>query len=199
MASSFLKSSLITREFAFEWRNQTSFAATATHKYEGMWSERMYQPGQTVDVRLPNNVLIEEGEVVTGTDIVEHSVPLTLGERINATLNYNLTELDTEMGRQNFRENVIIPSVTAVVNKLNSRIANLAKTQLNLFTGDPTASLSTFAAFNKVNAVLSDLENACWVCETPFDESKPVKLPEKEEEKVIVKKEDYKKGTGDAN
>ena len=29
---------------------------------------------------------------------------------------------------------------------------------------------------------LSDLENSCWVCETPFDESKPVKPFKKEEE-----------------
>ena len=51
----------------------------------------------------------------------------------------------------------------------------------------------------KCSDVLSDLENACWVCETPFDESKPVKLPEKEEEQVLLEEKDYKKGTGDAN
>lgn len=33
---------------------------------------------------------------------------------------------------------------------------------------------------------LSDLENACWVCETPFDNSKPVKLFKKTEEIVGV-------------
>jgi len=33
---------------------------------------------------------------------------------------------------------------------------------------------------------LSDLENACWVCEAPFDESKPVK-PFKKEEEIDVK------------
>ncbi len=40
---------------------------------------------------------------------------------------------------------------------------------------------------------LATLENACWVCELPFDESKPVKLPEKEEEKVIIADEDVRK------
>ena len=44
---------------------------------------------------------------------------------------------------------------------------------------------------SKCSEALEDLENACWVCEAPFDESKPVKLPEKEEEKVIV--EDFEK------
>ncbi|MFX1395006.1 MAG: hypothetical protein ACFFAH_15745 [Promethearchaeota archaeon] len=32
----------------------------------------------------------------------------------------------------------------------------------------------------KCSDVISDLDNACWVCETPFDESKPIKLPKKE-------------------
>lgn len=38
----------------------------------------------------------------------------------------------------------------------------------------------------KYSEVLVNLENACWVCETPFDESKPSKPFKKEEEKVEV-------------
>ncbi|MHA1257821.1 MAG: DC1 domain-containing protein, partial [Promethearchaeota archaeon] len=33
---------------------------------------------------------------------------------------------------------------------------------------------------------LSKLENACWVCNAPFDETKPVKLPKKEKEEITV-------------
>ncbi|MFX1394351.1 MAG: hypothetical protein ACFFAH_12360 [Promethearchaeota archaeon] len=40
---------------------------------------------------------------------------------------------------------------------------------------------------------LSDLENMCWVCDTPFDESKPVKPLEKEEQEVIVEKKSFDK------
>jgi hypothetical protein len=38
----------------------------------------------------------------------------------------------------------------------------------------------------KCSEALSNLENACWVCNTPFDESKPVKMPEIKEEKVEI-------------
>ncbi len=41
--------------------------------------------------------------------------------------------------------------------------------------------------------ILADMENACWVCETPFDDSKPMKLPEKKEEKDIIKEDIGKK------
>jgi len=41
----------------------------------------------------------------------------------------------------------------------------------------------------KCSEALSNLENECWVCDMPFDESKPVKSYKREEEKVLVEKE----------
>jgi len=40
---------------------------------------------------------------------------------------------------------------------------------------------------------LSDLENACWVCKSPFDPSKPVRLIEFEDEDLIVETDETKK------
>ena len=42
---------------------------------------------------------------------------------------------------------------------------------------------------------LSDLENACWVCEAPFDELKPVKLHNEKEDLFIVEEKPHKKIT----
>lgn len=39
---------------------------------------------------------------------------------------------------------------------------------------------------NNCAQALSKLENACWVCNAPFDESKPINLPEKQEEQILV-------------
>lgn len=42
---------------------------------------------------------------------------------------------------------------------------------------------------------LSDLENACWACDTALDESKPLKIAKKEEEKEVeIEAEPHKKG-----
>jgi len=38
----------------------------------------------------------------------------------------------------------------------------------------------------KCSNALSDLENACWVCETPFDESRPIQLHEEVEEALAM-------------
>ncbi|MFX1338925.1 MAG: hypothetical protein ACFFDK_09975 [Promethearchaeota archaeon] len=40
---------------------------------------------------------------------------------------------------------------------------------------------------NNCSQALSNLENACWVCNTPFDESKPVKPYKKESNNKVVK------------
>ncbi|MFX1276113.1 MAG: hypothetical protein ACFFBP_22525 [Promethearchaeota archaeon] len=38
----------------------------------------------------------------------------------------------------------------------------------------------------KCSDALNELENICWVCETPFDESKPVRLTEKKEYDIFI-------------
>ena len=38
----------------------------------------------------------------------------------------------------------------------------------------------------KCSTALSNLENACWVCETPFDESKPIQVHEEAEEELAL-------------
>ncbi|MFX1567627.1 MAG: hypothetical protein ACFFCV_04575 [Promethearchaeota archaeon] len=54
---------------------------------------------------------------------------------------------------------------------------------------------NAFYCFN-CKVALSNLENACWVCNTPFDESKPSKpyKLEKEEEQVVIEEKSLKKG-----
>jgi hypothetical protein len=47
----------------------------------------------------------------------------------------------------------------------------------------------------KCSKALVTLENACWVCDAPFDETKPVKKAESEEDKKIeIVEESRKKG-----
>jgi hypothetical protein len=38
----------------------------------------------------------------------------------------------------------------------------------------------------KCSSALSNLENMCWVCETPFDESKKVKMEKSSDEEIII-------------
>lgn len=44
----------------------------------------------------------------------------------------------------------------------------------------------------KCARALSNLENTCWVCNAPFDKSKPVRIPEKKEESVKIEEESHK-------
>jgi hypothetical protein len=48
----------------------------------------------------------------------------------------------------------------------------------------------------KCSDTLSGMENACWVCDAPFDESKPVKLPEDKEKEDEIEVKPQKRGVG---
>jgi uncharacterized protein YpmB len=51
---------------------------------------------------------------------------------------------------------------------------------------------STFYC-KKCSETISNLENACWVCETPFDKSKPVRLEEYKDDKIDIETEEVYK------
>ena len=44
----------------------------------------------------------------------------------------------------------------------------------------------------KCSSTLANMENACWACEAPFDESKPVNLPKKDEEDLEIEAPSHK-------
>ena len=46
---------------------------------------------------------------------------------------------------------------------------------------------------SKCSDTLAGMENACWVCESPFDESKPVNLEEKKGKEIEIDEGDLKK------
>ncbi len=47
----------------------------------------------------------------------------------------------------------------------------------------------------KCSELMSNTENACWVCNAPFDETKPIKIPEEKEEEIRIEKDDQKIST----
>ncbi len=51
----------------------------------------------------------------------------------------------------------------------------------------------------KCSEALSNLENQCWACNVPIDESKPIKPFEKEEAEVVTEEDVPKKGKGFTN
>jgi len=154
---------LIGREAAYEFKNNQTFLATATHTYDHMYDKNTYyNPGDTVQVRLPNNYLTQEGDTVTVQDIKERSIPLVLEPILSLPLAYTTTDLTTAMGggvSESWKKRVLFPAVRSLVSTLNLKVAVKAKTQTNLYTGDEAANINAYAVVDNAGAVLD--EHSC--------------------------------------
>ncbi len=164
MANTFIDAKgigLIGREAQFEWKNNNTFLATATREYDGMYDDnKYYQPGTTIYVRLPNNYLTQTGDTVTVGDVKERYVPVNLEQILSVPLAYTVTELTTSVGAmENWKNRVLYPAMRALSSQLNYLIAQKAKTQVSLYTGDAAAHINAYSVVDNAGAVLD--EHAC--------------------------------------
>lgn len=165
MANQFLNAEnlgLILKDASYSFKNEQSFLATATHTFDQMFKPDVYyNPGKTVQVRLPNTYLPQEGDTVTVQDIQERSVPLQLEEILSVPLAYTTTNLLTSMGgvNESWKQRVLYPAVRSLSNKLNQKVAEKAAIQTNCYTGDETANINAYSVVDNAGVVLD--EHAC--------------------------------------
>lgn len=152
---------LIGRDAQFEWKNNSTFLATATRTYDNMYDDNQYyNPGNTIYVRLPNNFLTQTGDTVTVQDVKERYVAVTLEDILSVPLAYTVTDLTTSVGAMNnWKNRVLYPAMRALSSQLNYLIAKKAETQVSLYTGDATAHINAYSVVDNAGAVLD--EHAC--------------------------------------
>jgi len=164
MANEFLSAEglgLIGRDAAYEWKNNNTFLATATRDYDRMYdANAYYNPGETIYVRLPNNYLTQEGDVVTAKDVKEAVTAIVLQPLLSVPLTYTTTDLTTKMGMSNWKNRVLYPAMRSLVSQLNLKIAQRAEVQVSNYTGDEATNINSYARIDNAGAVLDELANS---------------------------------------
>lgn len=155
MANNFLTSNLVTDRAVAIFKSLTSFHATAYHKYENMFHQHPYKSGDTINVRLDNFYKTQRGDAVTGENIVEESVPLTIAPLFSVPVLYTPSDLDRKI--EDFTDEFITPAVRSIVTSMNNYIYNQARTQVANYVGDISAPLSSFADINQINPHMDSL------------------------------------------
>lgn len=161
MANSFVSADtlgLIGKEAAYEWKNNNSFLNAAVRDYDNMYADNVvYNPGDTIQVRLPNNFLTQEGNTVTAKDIKEATASVVLEDLLSVPLTYTTTDLTTKVGLSNFMARVVRPAARSLTNVLNAKIALKAATQVSAYVGDATADLSAYSNIDDAAVKLDEM------------------------------------------
>jgi hypothetical protein len=149
MSNEFLSAAtlgLITKEAVYEWKNNNTFLATATRDYDDMYAPNAYyNPGDTIQLRLPNTFITQSGDTVTAKDVKETYASVTLESILSVPLTYTTTDLTTKVGMANWKNRILYPAARALSNTLNAKVAEKAALQVDQFVGDETADLSAYS------------------------------------------------------
>lgn len=163
MANSFLSAEglgLIAREASYEWKNNLTFLGAATRTYDGMFDDNtVYQPGNVVQIRSPNNFLTQTGNTVTASDVQEASVPLTLNDLESVMIKYTAVDFKTKVGQDNWKARMLRPAIRSLMNDLNRKIAIAAATQVSMYTGDATANINAYSVIDNAGVQLDEHAN----------------------------------------
>jgi len=154
MANEIITSTLLSEEVAAQFSVSNSFLATANRKYDGMFQERTYKPGQTINIRLDNQHVVQRGNSATATELKETWMPLQLQQLFTVYEEYDTIDLTVSLGYENWKKSVLKGMVNNIISQINAANAADAKNSVYLTTGTPGTALNTFGAINNPGIVL---------------------------------------------
>lgn len=157
MANTLLTSELLSKEAAARFRLFNTFYATANHNYDSMFTDRTYDAGDTVNIRLKNFGKVQRGDTVTASDIVETSTPLVLQQMYSYPVTYTTVELSTELRMNTWKERVFYPGVDTLISAINKDIAADAALVTYNWSGTPGIPINSFAAVDIVSAQMDEM------------------------------------------
>lgn len=146
-----LTMSQITNESLMVLENETVFASTVTRKYDDSFGIDGAKIGDTLNVRRPPRFIGTSGPNLNVEDYNQTSVPVVVGDTTKYGDQFHVdvafTTKDLKLSLGAFSENVIVPAVAAIANKIDYTGLQMAKnTTANIVgtPGTPPSSLFTY-------------------------------------------------------
>lgn len=157
MANVYISSTLLSKEAAARFRLQNSFYATANHTYDSMFTDRTYDSGDTVNIRLRNFGQVKRGNTVTAADIKETSLPLVLQTLYSYPVAYTTDDLSTELRANSWKERVFFPGVDALIGEINKDIAAKAALVTYNWYGTVGTAVNSFTIVDLISAQMDEM------------------------------------------
>lgn len=156
MANTYLTSDLLAKEAAAYFEVTNTFIKTGNRKYEGMYTQQTYTPGETINVRLDNRYKVQRGDTVVAQDIIDRKLSMTILPLFSIPIAYKPTDLQRQIG--DFSETFIQPAVRSMCGEMNATISAGAFGTLYNHTGAVGTPVNTFAAINNTRHAMMEMD-----------------------------------------
>lgn len=148
MANRTLTHDMVAEEALMTLDNKLRFGAAVHRGYEKEFDDQIsgYTKGQTIRVRKPALVEVQDGEVMTRQDQTEGVVQVKVNKRKHVAIGF--TQTDMTMNIADFTERFLQDPLAKLVDQIERDVAANYKSVYHS-VGTPGTQIDTFAKFNK--------------------------------------------------
>lgn len=145
MANTIITTTLFAKQAAMILENSLVAGNLAYRGYESEFKEvNGYTPGNTINIRRPNDFTIRSGRTASSQDVTEGSIPFKVDTQIGIDFEFTSQELTQNV--TDFTKRVIKPAMVQIANKVDRDILGLA-TQANSWVGTPGTAVGSATSF----------------------------------------------------
>lgn len=139
MANVLLTDSVITKEALLVAKNQVGELKKRMNiGYAEEFAQKGHKIGDTLNVRLPMQYTVGDGEAMTPQDTEEKSVPIVVNSQKHIGMQFGESERTLKL--DNFRDRYIEPAVTTLIDTMMATVLENSYKQIGNFAGIPHAT-----------------------------------------------------------
>lgn len=158
MANTLLTNSQITNEALMVAKNEIGELKKRMNiGYAEEYAQKGHKIGDTLNVRLPQQYTVTDGETMTPQDVTQKSTPIVVNGQKNIGMQFGDSERTLKIDR--FRELFIEPAVTTLVNSMMAKVMQDSYQSISNYAGIPSATNlpNSFEEFGFAKAKLASL------------------------------------------
>lgn len=158
MANTLLTNSVITNEALLVAKNAVGELKKRMNiGYAEEFAQKGHKIGDTLNVRLPVQYTVTDGETMTPQDVEQKSVPIVVNGQKNIGMQFGDQERTLKIDR--FRELFIEPAVTSLVDSMMAKVMADSYKSIANYSGIPSATSlpNSFKEFGYAKAKLTSL------------------------------------------
>lgn len=149
-----LTSDLVTQHTMFGFNNNLKFGSKLTRELNEDFKSGNYTAGDTVQARLPNRFVTNEGQALQTSALLEQKVPVTLEKQFQVATEWSSREATTDIREE--RERYIDPMADSLANKVDVYAYNKIMLQIPNAVGTPGTSPSTPLTYLTAGTLLTN-------------------------------------------
>ena len=114
MANDILTSDLLSKETAAQFALASTFTNTGNKKYEGLYTQQAFTPGDIINMPLDNRYKVQRGDSVTAEDITDRKLSMEILPLYSQAVSIKPTDLQRSI--RDFGDMIIAPATPEPLN-----------------------------------------------------------------------------------